>query len=109
MVSTRCPVERPEQRFSFTEIARRHGDFAIVAIASYCDGKTTRIGVGGVADTPAVREWPRLEPDQIDDVLNELAWDLGGYDDIHASARYRRELIRKLGRDQIERVQNDQN
>ena len=109
VVSARFPVARPEQRFSFTEIARRHGDFAIVAIACCCDGKTTRIGVGGVADTPAVREWPCLEPDQIDDALNELAWDLGGYDDIHASARYRRELIRKLGRDQIGRVQNDQN
>ena len=53
-------------------------------------------------------DMPRLESDQIDDALNELAWDLGGYDDIHASARYRRELVRKQGRDQVERIQNDQ-
>ncbi len=38
----------------------------------------------------------------IDDALNAFAWDLGGYDDIHATARYRRELVRRLGRRVIE-------
>jgi 2-furoyl-CoA dehydrogenase FAD binding subunit len=33
----------------------------------------------------------------LDEKLNALAWRLGGYDDIHASARYRRELIRRAG------------
>lgn len=106
VVAARFPKARPDQRFSFTEVARRHGDFAIVAIACCCDGETTRIGIGGVADTPTVRQWPRLEADQIDDALNELAWELGGYSDIHASARYRRELVRRLGREEIRRVQN---
>ena len=38
--------------------------------------------------------------DRIADVnpaLNAFAWDLGGYDDVHAAARYRRELMRRLG------------
>ncbi len=39
---------------------------------------------------------------ELDDALNALAWDLGGYDDIHATARYRRELVRRLGRRAIE-------
>ncbi len=29
---------------------------------------------------------------------NDFAWDLGGSDDIHATARYRREMVRRLGK-----------
>jgi len=61
-----------------------------------------RLGVGGVADRPTVRQWDGLEGDGLDDALNEFAWDLGGYEDIHATARYRRELVRRIGRRAIE-------
>lgn len=33
-----------------------------------------------------------------DGLLNGFAWGLGATDDIHASALYRRELVRRLGR-----------
>ena len=83
-------------------MAQRRGDFAIVAVAAMVRNGTVRLGVGGVADAPVVREWNGLQGDAIDDALSALAWDLGGYDDIHATARYRRELVRRLGRRVIE-------
>ena len=102
VVAARYPMKRAGEGFAFTEMAQRRGDFAIVAVAAMADNGTVRLGVGGVADAPAVREWDGLEGDALDDALNAFAWDLGGYDDIHASARYRRELVRRLGRRVIE-------
>jgi 2-furoyl-CoA dehydrogenase FAD binding subunit len=83
-------------------MAQRHGDFAICAVAAVVSGNTVRLGVGGVADKPTVREWPGLLVNEIDDALNDFAWDLGGTDDLHATAVYRRELVRRLGRRVIE-------
>ena len=79
-------------------MAQRHGDFAICAVAAVVTKDTVRLGVGGVAEKPAVRDWPSLADGEIDDALNEFAWELGGSDDIHANAAYRRDLVRKLGR-----------
>ncbi|MEM7400283.1 MAG: carbon monoxide dehydrogenase, partial [Pseudomonadota bacterium] len=39
---------------------------------------------------------------QLDDALNEFAWSLDARDDLHATARYRRDLVRQLGRKTIE-------
>jgi 2-furoyl-CoA dehydrogenase FAD binding subunit len=47
-----------------------------------------------------------LEGSALDDALNAFAWELGGYDDIHATARYRRELVRRLGRRVIEEAKS---
>ena len=60
-------------------------------------GNTVRLGVGGVADKPTVREWSDLDAKDIPDALNDFAWELGGGDDIHATARYRREIVRRIG------------
>ena len=65
-------------------------------------GNTVRLAVGGVADRPEVREWQGLDNNVIDDALNDFAWDMGGSDDIHATARFRRELVRHMGRQLIE-------
>jgi 2-furoyl-CoA dehydrogenase FAD binding subunit len=83
---------------AFREVARRHGDFAIVAVAALAapaDG--IRIGVAGMAERPAVR---RIKPDGatgMRDAIERLAWELEGYDDVHASARMRRDLLRGIG------------
>jgi 2-furoyl-CoA dehydrogenase FAD binding subunit len=61
-----------------------------------------RLTVGGVADRPMARVFGALEGNALDDALNDLAWELGAGDDAHASARYRRSLVRKLGRAAIE-------
>ena len=68
-----------------------------------------KIAVGGVADRPEVREWQSLADGDIDDALNDFAWELKGNDDIHATARYRRELVRHLGRKLINNLMSQKN
>jgi 2-furoyl-CoA dehydrogenase FAD binding subunit len=83
---------------AFREVARRHGDFAIVGIAALAESKTSiRLGVAGMADRPAVS---RIEPNGasgIRDAVERLAWELEGYEDVHASAHMRRDLLRRIG------------
>jgi 2-furoyl-CoA dehydrogenase FAD binding subunit len=89
---------------AFREVARRHGDFAIVACAAVATKNGVRLAVGGVADMPVTREFPRLESGALDDALNSFAYELGARDDVHASARYRRDLVRLIGADLIREV-----
>ena len=100
--SVSLPRRAPSTGCAFREIGRRHGDFAIVACAAVVDGKSARLAVGGVADTPVARDLPLPDSGDLDDALNEFAWALKAGDDLHASARYRRELVRRLGRETIE-------
>jgi 2-furoyl-CoA dehydrogenase FAD binding subunit len=102
VTAVRFPVRKPGAGYAFAEMAQRRGDFAICAVAAVVSGTAVRLGVGGVAETPAVRDWSTLGDDEIDDALNDFAWELGGNDDIHANAAYRRDLVRKLGRRVIE-------
>ena len=98
IVAARFPAAEPGAGYAFAEFARRHGDFAIVAIAAIAREESVRVGVGGVADRPVVEEWPLLAGDALDDALDALARSLDAADDPHVSARYRRELVRGLGR-----------
>jgi 2-furoyl-CoA dehydrogenase FAD binding subunit len=106
VVAARYPLRRPGAGYAFAEVARRHGDFAIVSLAASAHEGRLRLGVGGVADRPAAREWERAPDqapdDQLGEALNAFAWALGGEDDIHASARYRRDIVRRLGRKVLE-------
>ena len=88
-------------RTAFREVARRHGDFAIVACAAVATPAGVRLSVGGVADVPTARDFPKLDNSALDDALNEFAYDLDARDDVHASARYRRDLVRMIGRDVV--------
>ena len=106
VAAVRFPVAEPGAGYAFAEMAQRRGDFAIVALAASAAGERVRLGIGGVADRPDVREWDGLDGDALDDALNAFAWELGGYDDVHASARYRRELVRRLGRKVIEEAKS---
>jgi 2-furoyl-CoA dehydrogenase FAD binding subunit len=91
-------------RCAFREVARRHGDFAIMACAAVASREGVRLAVGGVADMAAVRDWPRLDGSALDDALNSFAHELDARDDVHASARYRRDLVRMIGRDLVREV-----
>jgi 2-furoyl-CoA dehydrogenase FAD binding subunit len=93
-----------QRRCAFREVARRHGDFAIVACAAVATQDGVRLAVGGVADMPVTREFPQLESGALDDALNSFAYELGARDDVHASARYRRDLVRLIGADLIREV-----
>lgn len=98
VVAVRFPVSQPDQGFAFQEIARRHGDFAVVALAAVGSGGRVRLGVGGLADKPTVREFSVFTDSELERDLNDFAWDLNGADDIHATAKYRREMVRRLGK-----------
>ncbi len=101
VVAARFPAQRPGTESAFHEVAQRHGDFAIVAVGAVGDSKVVRLGVGGVADTPTVAEWPWPVDDK---AINDFAWSLGAVDDQHTTARYRRELVRRLGRRAVDEV-----
>ncbi len=100
--AVRFPLAKPGQSFGFREFSRRHGDFAICAVAAVADNRGLRVAVGGVADRPLAREWPLLEGNALDDALNEFAWALGARDDSQMSAASRRHLVRRLGRQAVE-------
>jgi 2-furoyl-CoA dehydrogenase FAD binding subunit len=78
-------------RAAFREIARRHGDFAIVSVAAWEREKgRIRIGIGGAHGHPFIRDIGA------GDAIEDLVWQLEPYDDMHASPKMRRDLIRNI-------------
>lgn len=103
--AVRFPLRQSGTGHAFREVAMRHGDFAITACAAVATATGLRFAVGGVGDRPTARDWPDLTGEALDDALNAFAWDLGGDDDQHATASYRRTLVRRIGRTVIEEAQ----
>jgi CO/xanthine dehydrogenase FAD-binding subunit len=94
---------------AFTEIAIRHGDFAMVAAAAQlaldADGRCTRavLGIGGAAGRPlafpkmsARLVGTKLEDKAIEDVASDAAMATEPGSDLHATREYRRHLARVL-------------
>ena len=106
IVAARFPLAAPGCSSAFREIGPRRGDFAIVAAAAVADQDGVSLGIGGVADTPAIHRLPWLDGAGLDDALNTIAWELRGGSDGHASAAYRRAQVRNLGRQVIGEAQN---
>ncbi len=102
ITAVRFPVQA-ERRVAFREVARRHGDFAMIAIAACVESgeagsaPAVRVGIGGVADKPAVRRIVLDGAGAAKAAFETLAWELEGYDDMHATARLRRDLLRQVG------------
>jgi len=92
---------------AFREVARRHGDFAIIAVAAVAEDKNTvRLGVGGMAGRPVVRRIASNKAaDAIAADLASWAGELEGYEDLHASAALRRDLFRNLAPEVIAQAQ----
>ena len=79
----------------FHEVARRHGDFAIIAVAAMVEkDNSIRVGVGGMAGRPMVRVRQRQCGAMR---ISKWAEELEGYEDLHASTALRRDLFKKLG------------
>lgn len=93
----RYPLAGSGTGYAFEEFSSRHGDFAIVACAAAVTRAGIRFAVGGVADRPRVIALPPLAGSALEDALNDFAWDLEARDDPHASAAYRRHLVRRIG------------
>lgn len=84
----------PGQGVAFREVARRHGDFAMIAVAAVIkDKNAVWLGVGGMVGRPMVR---RIVPENAESIVGEWAEELEGYEDLHASAALRRDLFRNL-------------
>lgn len=100
--AVRFPAAQQGAGYAFREFGRRHGDFAIVACAAVAMARTARLAIGGVADRPLARELPLPGDAALDDALDAFAWDLDARTDLHATAAYRRQLVRRLGRQTLE-------
>jgi 2-furoyl-CoA dehydrogenase FAD binding subunit len=106
ITAIRLPAARAGEAFAFREMAIRHGDFAIIAVAVRVTASIISIAVGGSAARPEARDWPMMEGSALADTLNALAWELPMQDDAQADARYRRHLVRSLGRAAIEEARS---
>lgn len=101
------PIPPRGHGWSVQEVARRHGDFALVAVAALvtvAGGEITsaRMAIGGVGGTavvpPEAAELVGLRPTAADaaQIGNRIAATLDPDSDIHAPAEYRRELTAVL-------------
>jgi aerobic carbon-monoxide dehydrogenase medium subunit len=112
LVSVRVPTAPPGSGWAIEEVARRHGDFAMVAAASMVRLHTdtgriaeARLAVAGVADAPVrSRDTEQLldgaEPtdEAFADVAAHLAAQLSPPSDVHGSSAYRRHVAGVLAR-----------
>ena len=96
VTAVRFPIAS-QRGAAFREVARRHGDFAIIAVGAVVeDQQSVRIGVGGMTGKPAVRRIAADSGSAVTNAVERIAWELEGYDDMHASARMRRDLLRRV-------------
>ncbi|MBZ5737258.1 FAD binding domain-containing protein [Nocardioides mangrovi] len=92
-VSAFFPALAPGAGVAFQELARRHGDYALVGAAALVEGESVEVGYLSVSDVPTV-----VDLSGVDDAdLGEAALaQLEPADDIHATAAYRAQLVRVL-------------
>jgi 2-furoyl-CoA dehydrogenase FAD binding subunit len=96
IIAVRFPVAT-SRKAAFREVARRHGDFAIIAVGAVIeDDKTARIAIGGIAGKPVVRRVPLDGAAAVKESVSRIADELEGYEDLHASAELRRDILRNL-------------
>jgi 2-furoyl-CoA dehydrogenase FAD binding subunit len=92
ITAVRFPVH--PRGVAFREVARRHGDFAIIAVAAaVASDRTVRLGIGGMAGKPIVRG---VAASGIKDAVDAILAEHEGYDDLHASSGMRRDMLRNL-------------
>jgi 2-furoyl-CoA dehydrogenase FAD binding subunit len=96
IAAVRFPVIQ-RQGVGFREVARRHGDFALIAVAAVVMGEWVRLGLGGLTGRPIVMpvkaEVARQRPD---DWFAEWLEHFEGFDDLHATAAMRHDMCRHL-------------
>lgn len=97
------PIAAANCRCSFRELALRHGDFAIVAVASQFASGSLTVAVGGLEARPRycgrLVEALRVRGCSLDGVQTLIADELAGVEplsDLQATGDYRRELAAVL-------------
>ena len=107
LCEVRFPALPKNAGWSVMEFARRHGDFAIVAIAAILEAepdgtcKSARVAVAGGAPTPVLSSGAeaalvgqKLGAEAFDEAAAAAAAESDPEGDIHASADYRRKMVR---------------
>ncbi|MBI4589673.1 MAG: xanthine dehydrogenase family protein subunit M [Candidatus Rokubacteria bacterium] len=108
LIEVAVPPIAPGWRSVFDELARRHGDYALVGLAAHCrvsdgavaDARLVFTGVGlapvRASRTEAVVSGRRLDPGVLAEAGRALEGDLDPPADVHASTALRRHLARAL-------------
>jgi aerobic carbon-monoxide dehydrogenase medium subunit len=96
ITAIRIPAAQPHDRFGFAELARRHGDYALVglAAASHAEPRAIRLAYFGVGTTPvrARAAETALVRGDVNAAVAAVARDLEPSGDVHASAAAKRHL-----------------
>ena len=98
------PLAKPQTRYGFAEFSIRHGDYAIVAVAAVADRDGITLAAGGIADRPVSQYWRGVSGDALDNAVGLWADSLEANDNQHASAYYRRHLLRTLAMQSIAKL-----
>ena len=95
----RIPAAARDDRFGFAELARRHGDYALVGLAAAARAKgdtlsDVRLAYFGVGETPvrARRAEAAIARGAVDEAVTALADDLDPPDDIQESGKVKLHL-----------------
>src|SRR5262245_1331894 len=116
LTAIRIPSRQPRSGFAFQEISRRHGDFALAGVAAAVTLDTTgacrdaRLALLSVGDKSVLAERAqsslRGQMPTVEAMAAACAaaadHDIDPPSDIHASAKYRRQLVRVLTRRVLE-------
>jgi aerobic carbon-monoxide dehydrogenase medium subunit len=124
LTEVRFPAAGPGTGISFQEVARRHGDFAMVGLATsvtLSDGAISdaRLAFAGVSDVPAraagaeeLLAGERPSAELFDEAARRAAYDLDPPSDLHGSAEYRKKvaaaLVRRGLREAVDNAQERQ-
>jgi carbon-monoxide dehydrogenase medium subunit len=110
LVEVRFPAAGQGTGISFQEVARRHGDFAIVGLAAsltICDGAISdaRLAFAGISDVPVraadaedLLAGERPSAELFDEAARRATKDIDPPADLHGSANYRKKVAAALVR-----------
>jgi aerobic carbon-monoxide dehydrogenase medium subunit len=110
LVEVRFPKAGPGTGVAFQEVARRHGDFAVVGLAvslTIADGVITdaRLAFSGVADVPVRATYAerhlageRPSPELFEEAARLATADIEPPADLHGSSEYRKKIAAALVR-----------
>jgi 2-furoyl-CoA dehydrogenase FAD binding subunit len=105
LTAIRIPVARPGDGFFITEVARRHGDFALCGATAHIHrvaetASSAVVGLFGIGDKPVLLDAAQAldsdNGDRFERAAQQLAEGIEPSGDVHGSASYRRRLARTL-------------
>ena len=97
LTAIRLPAARPDSRYGFAELARRHGDYALVGLAASARAdqqglKDVRLAFFGVDATPIRARGAEAALERGEDAVAALGRDLDPDGDVQASAAAKQHL-----------------